>query len=302
MLTCTLQPLSAKSLPGELAAKNSALRLTPASPWQLELADDRCRLAREFQSAEGPGVVLFEQIAPGPRFDMILAGPDFARNRTGAWIYGGMRSDVEMVTIDPLEYDIAGYDHALALASIAIDDETVLEGADRGLTGTSIDPAAADLVERIVIQRSTTIISFETGNMKAAFEALNTCSRDLLGLWGLDAEDEVYHPARMPDASVYFSRLNHERATTPGSAGHDALLRVRAVISRDGSVSDCHHEYVLSSGGPQADVCEDIQEMQFEAATDAGGEPIASVFSLSMIMSKYDPWTADAHGGRWGRE
>jgi len=51
-----LYSLEAKPLPGELAEKDRAVRLEPSSPWQLELADDRCRLARRFDSANGPGV------------------------------------------------------------------------------------------------------------------------------------------------------------------------------------------------------------------------------------------------------
>jgi len=303
LLALPLQSLDAKPLPGELAGTERTVRLNPASPWQLQLADDRCRLARRFESTKGPGMVLIEQIAPGQRFDLTIAGPDFARARRGNWFYGGMRSDLEMVTINPLEYEIAGYDNAILLGGISIDDDLSPE-EDRQSRVAAVDPAAADLVERIVLQRSTTIVSFETGNMKAPLEALNACSHDLLLEWGLDAEaHSTYHrPPKMPDERLYFRRLHHKLTSTPGNEGHKSLLRVRAIVTSEGSVTNCHHEYALSSGGLEPDVCQDIKDMQFDPATDRDGKPMASVYSLSLTLSQYDPWTADAHGGRWGSD
>lgn len=187
------QPLNAKPLPGELAEKARAVRLEPTSPWQLEFADDRCRLARKFDSTEGPGMVLFEQIAPGQRFDLTVAGPDFARSRQGSWFYGGMRSDLEMEMIDPLEYGIAGYDNAITLAGIWIDDTLSSQEEHPQPAIAAIDTASADLVDRLVLQRSTTIVSFETGNMQAPFEALNACAQDLVLALGLPASAQQAH-------------------------------------------------------------------------------------------------------------
>lgn len=301
LLFLPTQSLDAKPLPGELAGKERAVRLEPASPWHLEFADDRCRLARRFDSPNGPGMVLFEQLAPGSRFDLTIAGPDFASSRQGSWFYGGMRSDLEMETISPLEYDIPGYENAITLGGVRIDDAISSPNGEGRSIIAAIDPASAGLVDRIVLQRSTTIVSFETGNMKAPFEALNACSQDLVLEWGLDANvHRAYRPPQMPDEKVYFTRLHHKLTTTPGNEGHKSLLRVRAIVASDGSVTDCHHEFALSSGGAEPDVCRDILEMQFEPATAPDGEPVASFYTLSLILSQFDPWTADAHGGRWG--
>lgn len=296
-------PLLAKPLPGELAEKDRALRMIPASPWQLDMADDRCRLARRFDSERGPGMVLFEQIAPGKQFDVTIAGPDFAKARQGSWFYAGMRSDLEMETIDPLEYDIPGYANAITLGGVWIDDARPSRGEVEGPASAAIDEASAGLVDRIVLQRSTTVVSFETRSLQAPFAALNSCTVDLLSLWGLDADaHQAYLPPRMPKEKAFFSRLHHKLTSTPGNEGHRSLLRVRAMIASDGGVTKCHYEYALSSGGLEPDVCSEIREMQFAPATDANGQPIASFYSLSVILSEFDPWTADAHGGRWGGE
>lgn len=284
-------PLVAKTLPGELAAKDRAVNLLPESPWQLDMAEDRCRLGRTFTSDNGPGMVLIEQLAPGQRFDITLAGPDFARARSGSWFYGGMRSDTSMVTINPLEFGIEGYENAILLGGVTIEETAFAEGAEADFVASAIDPEAAALVERIVLQRSTTIVSFETGSLEEAVRALNVCTNDLLTQWKLDREaHRSYRPATMPKEQAFFSRLHHELASAVGNEGHKALLRVRAFIETDGTVTGCEYEYSLSSGGREPDVCEDIRQMRFEPAISADGEAMASVYTRSKILSEHDLW------------
>lgn len=282
----------AKPLPGELAAKDRAILLSPISPWQLNVSDDRCSLARQFDGEEGPGLVLIEQLTPGGRFDLIVAGPDFARARLGSWFYGGMRSDLEMKTISPLEFRIAGYENAIAIGDATIERSPGRRSEDGEPIRAEVDPSAARQVDRIVLQRSTVIVSFETGNMGDAFKALNSCSRELLSVWELDETvHENYHPPQMPGEKVYFSRLNHELATAPDNVGHKSLLRVRAMVAKDGSVTSCYHEYHISSGGREPDVCADIREREFQPATTPQGEAIDSFFSRTIYLSSYDPWS-----------
>ena len=295
-------PLDARALPGELAAKKRAIIMMPDGEWRLEEGDDRCRLRRSFTSEKGPGIVLIEQIAPGQRFDLVVAGPDFARNHRGSWFYGGIRSDEEMETIDPLEYAIPGFENALALADMGIDDYLYTPGSKSKPVKAAIDLASAAKVERVVFQRSTVIVSFELGNMAEPVGALNDCLSKLLSEWGLDAAAyDAFTPPQMPDERVYYSRLHHALASKPSNAGHKSLLRVRALIGENGAVRSCLHEYSISSGGEKPDVCADIERMTFTPAKDSEGEPIASVYSRSLILSEFDPWTADSGGqGRWG--
>jgi len=182
-----------------------------------------------------------------------------------------------------------------------VDDVVSSKDRKRQLVKAEIDLQSGSLVNRIVLQRSTTIVSFETGNMKVPFESLNTCTRDLLSIWDLDeVAHKAHRPPELAGERVYFTRLHHNFTKAAGNRGHESLLRVRAIIAADGSVSNCHHEYALSSGAIKPDVCDDMREMQFEPATDLDGKPIASVYSRSIVLSRFSPWTADSHGGRWG--
>jgi hypothetical protein len=295
------QSSTAAPLPQELAGKKRAQRLSPVSNWQLEMGDHVCRLSRRFDSPAGPGFVMFEQHYPGPRFDLTLAAPDFAAARKGAFLYGGMRSDLGMVTIDALEFGMVGYAEAMTISEVRLDSGTNTDGKKHSFETAQIDASYVNQVERIVIQRSGTISSFELGKMHDAFNALNACTMDLLTSWGLDGQKHVeFNGARMPQASVYFARLSHFLANSPGNEGNQSLLRIRALVAKDGSVSDCYHEYVFSSGGLKPDVCQDIRAMRFEPATDASGMPMDSFWARSIKLSRYGAWNADASGGSWG--
>lgn len=290
--------VAAKNFPAEVAKKNGAVKLLPSTPWHLEMADDRCRLARKFGREEAPSLVAFEQIAPGRRFDLTVAGPDIGKLSVTGWKYRGLRSDREMATISPLAGEMKDFGTAWTMAGVSIAEHSGSSEAEH--IQPSIDPADARQVERIVIQQATNIVSFETGGMEAAFEALNACAKDLIPLWGLSLQThEAYKPPRMLSEKAYFSRLKHQFAKRAGVDGHKALLRVRVLVAADGSVTDCHFEYPLSTGGAQTDVCEDIRQMQFEAAENHSGDQMPSFYVKSIVMTPYSPWTADAHGGRW---
>lgn len=292
--------LTAADLPAETAAKRNAKLLAPITPWHLEVSDHGCRLARKFGTEEAPSLLSFEQNAPGHRFDLTMAGPDIGEVYGSGWTFLGMRSDREMYRANPLVGEFRDFGMALNFVGLSVATRSGQRNRRSGFIQPSIDPADAAEVQRVVLQRSTSIVSFETGNMKAAFEALNACSSDLIPTWGLSLEEHrEYKPPVLSDGDLYFSRLKHEFAEKSGAEGHKALLRVRALVATDGTVSDCRFEYSLSTGGMQPDVCEDIRQMRFEPASDAVGKPIASFFAKSVVLSPYSPWTADAHGGRW---
>lgn len=291
--------LSAKNTPAKAAERKSATILQPTSPWQLEMGDHICRLARKFGPDNAPGMVSFVQNAPGPRFDLTVAAPDFASLSTQAWTFYGLRSDRTMQQFNDFQASTRDFGPSIIMVGMSIADKST----DEDYTKARIEPDDANLVERIVILNAGTTVSFETGNMKAPLEALNACSQDLMESWGLSSEaHDGYEPPRMPNANLYLSRLKHTFAEESGSDGHRALVRFRALVGKDGRVTDCHFEYALKTGGQETDLCADIAKMQFEAASNSAGEPITSFYARSALLWPYSPWNVGADGGRWGSD
>ncbi|MGI8942932.1 MAG: hypothetical protein ACR2FJ_01610 [Qipengyuania sp.] len=56
-------------------AKEGPVVLAPTSSWQLDFAEENCRLARTFGSADDIWIVYFTQHGPSESFELTLAGP-----------------------------------------------------------------------------------------------------------------------------------------------------------------------------------------------------------------------------------
>lgn len=64
----------ALALAGQAAAADEPLVLKPTSNWQVDYAEDKCRLARKFGEGDTLTVVMFEQDGPSERFGMTFGG------------------------------------------------------------------------------------------------------------------------------------------------------------------------------------------------------------------------------------
>ncbi len=242
----------------------------------------------------GQVMLLIEQLAPSKRFDITFAAPDFARSRRGSWFYAGARNDLPVVVIDPIEYEKPGYGDAITLVDVSLASFGERRNDD-GLVKPHIDPGGAERVDRFVLQRSTRIVSFETGNMREPIEAMNICTQGLVAVLDLGEEAGDKHtPPLMPRERSYFQDLHHDFVSTPGNKGHEAVLRIRAIIAPDGSVEDCHHEYPLNTGGLLPDVCAIVSKMRFTPARSATGQAFRSVYAKVDLLIAF--WSADGRG------
>lgn len=74
----------ASSFTGTAAiARDETLVLKPSSKWQVDYADDSCRLARQFGDAEQTTVLIFDRYEPGDSFGMTVSGEPFSGTHNG---------------------------------------------------------------------------------------------------------------------------------------------------------------------------------------------------------------------------
>src|SRR3546814_10235975 len=64
------------------AADDAPVVLEPSSQWNVDFAEDRCRLARTFGGEGNRHILLFEQGGPTAAFGLTVAGPQFERFKT----------------------------------------------------------------------------------------------------------------------------------------------------------------------------------------------------------------------------
>ncbi len=266
--------------PADLASREGATRLDPLTPWNINFGENRCRLTRVFGSPEDRYLLMFEQAAPGGAFGLTVAGRAVERFKTAAKIDLGLERDEPMVEVERFgRGNVTDFGPALIFSSIAI-NEAPAEGA---LRPVSVDLEEAATIDRIVLRRAKLVLSIETGNMKEALGALNACSLDLLAQWGLDpAEHQSHVPPVWSNSETVISQI---QSTYPRSAlrrGEQAIFRMRVIVERDGSVSDCVMEESTVADTLQSPACKTMLSAKFEPARNAKGEPMRSFYATTI--------------------
>ena len=280
--------VQADDFPQEIAERSSTEKLQPIAPWNIEFGEDRCILSRMFEGESGRHLLYLDQTAPGEHFTLAMAGRQMRRFPRGTFTYFGMRKDVPMDGLglrqDGTIPDIgpAIILRHISLAGRAEDTEAVPPSA----AGISL-PAAAK-VDRVVIKLGSTGISFETGNLEAPVQALNTCTMDLLKTWGINPEQhQSYTPPVWIDSETTMQAM---RDRYPRSAIYQngfGAFQTLLVIEADGSVSDCR---VSNTEQPDVDptpACEELRKATFEPARDQNGLPMKSFFSGLLAFTNY---------------
>ncbi len=273
--------------PNAVAAREGANVLEPVSPWNIDYGENRCRLTRVYGATGDRHLLYFEQAAPSPSFGMTFAGSRVGRFLNARRIYIGMERDEEMQMRDRMRRgDIANVGPAVILTNYSI-GRSGPESAQRGrLAFAGIDLAEAATADRIVVRRGGRVLSFETGNMRAPFEALNTCTAKMLSDWGLNPEKhQAYVPPRWTNETQIARRLQSQYPSDALRSGEQGIFRLRVIVEVDGSVSDCHLEESTQTDRLESPACREMSRAQFEPARDAQGNPMRSFYGTTITYA-----------------
>ncbi|MDJ0641173.1 MAG: TonB family protein [Erythrobacter sp.] len=279
----------AQDLPPELANKKGATKLQPIAPWNIDFGDNRCRLSRLFGDAEKPHLVMIEQAAPRSEFGLTLAGPKLRKFPMGSWTYLGVLRDVPVASLTGEQYgEVDQIGKAIIFNSIDIGQPSEADEGLGQLTRPGLDLDQAGKIDRFVLKLGSTVVSFETGNMMPALQAMNVCTNDLLASWGLSPERHaLYHPAQWINRDDIAERISKDYPDSAKYRGEQGIMRMRVIVETDGSVSDCHIEASTEQDRLQSPACEKMGDAQFEPALDAQGNPIRSFHATTLFYSAY---------------
>lgn len=280
------------SLPHEVMAQDEAIVLEPLTPWNIDFGETRCRLSRLFGTSESRHILFFDQTAPNEKFGLTFAGPEAERFSRSARIQIGMRRDAPMRSMEMSgRGDIEGIGAALIFTSIAADtlaeetsdeDNEPSEGRDQ-LTFAGINLDDAELIDRLVVARGKKVLSVETGNMKDPFQALNLCTRDFLPRWGLDPDKhESYTPPNWTNVKLIAQRVQRSYPSSALRNGEDGIFRMRVIIEKDGSVSDCQIDNATVTEHLVSPACDEMRHADFEPARDKYGQPMRSFYATNI--------------------
>lgn len=249
--------------------------LQPTGKWTVEYADDLCVLSRTYGTADAP---LIFGIRPSPLSDsieIVLIQPNGG--------VGGVQTGSAKLVIRPGKAPIdASYTSTVAatdkprITKFAVPRDTLATFAD----ATSVDIALSGKAP----------LPFALSRMKAALNALSTCTDDLLRTWHIDPAEQSLVATR-PEAITALTQWITNDDWPSGllaRKGHGSMLIVW-LIDTDGRVKNCR--VVTSSGEPSADAaaCAAITKRgHYRPARDKDGNPIAIHSSRRIVWNVHD--------------
>ena len=273
--------------------------LEPASPWNVDYANDRCRLLRLFGPEGSRTALLIEQLEPSEDFDFTVAGPPFRQFRE--------RTDVRLQFGPNLAaFDrkfqagsFGEYDSAMSFGTINADLsnrlQTKLDGlgvtpdqtADVAATNKELAQAQGAQIDWIELRQATQRVKLRTGSLEGVFAALNTCTENLLQSWGVDSADfaSVATDAVLKNGEDVARRIQRDYPRAALAQGRMANFRLRLFIDPVGNVTDCRMLELSDGEGFDDTPCRImLKHARFDPALDDQGNAVAD---YDMVTLRY---------------
>lgn len=267
-------------------AQAEVVEIAPSSPWNVDFADDKCRLARVFGEGENRHLVFFEQYWPSGTVGLSVAGPSYKRFRSR------QRTDVRFfesqppLRTEPFTGSVGEYGPGVIHSSINIAYGKANSGNDDTQAGglTLLDTEHARQVAFVGLKQRGDEVRLLTGPLDEAFGVLNQCTLSLVADWGLDPEQQR-SATRMPKWTNEAALARRIQATYPSGAlnrGEQGIMRLRVIVNPQGRVEDCAIIKATETEKLESTACKVMQDAIFEPALDAVGQPMRSLYATTI--------------------
>lgn len=287
----------ALALVPSLANGADPIHLAPSTPWDVDYAENSCRLIRHFGTGKDETTFALESEGPGS-LDMVLVGrpleslseevparfvPLQSKPLKGLF---GRSSDKNLPmilysTVRLLPDDVVAADEKKAAdprahPGLRPPAESLAEQADRKARRREFI-ASTTAIE--VDARASRPVILDTGSMAAAVEAFDKCNRDSLRDWGVDPdlEERVARPVWSPNPAAWFDPDDYPRSMLALNRISD--VKVRALVDATGHVTKCTSLSHFQEPDFNRLVCETfIKKARFEPAELADGTKVPSYY------------------------
>lgn len=285
-----LLALVAASLVSQPALAAEPIVLKPASPWNVDFGEDKCRVSRLFGESTNRHILTFDQFAPSDNFGMMVAGAGFKS-------FGSLRkTELQFfaaqtpLVIEPFGGKAAEYGNALVLSAVNLAKGTNLwsekdKDSEKPVVGVpALDIDFAAQTEFVSLRQTGKQVSLMTGPLNEVFKVLNLCSEDLAKSWGIDVERHrtASKTARFVNDQVIARKIQSVYPTQALVQGEQAIVRMRVIISETGAIEDCAIIRATDNRLLESPACSYMQKAQFEPALDAEGKPMRSYYTSSI--------------------
>ena len=285
------------------------IKLAPTSAWNVNYADDSCRLARVFGDGKSRTFLLIDRFAPADAFQLTLASKLLTRTTAGSegWreitIRFGPGESEQIAAMRPASLQnlpaLIGSTVVLGFRPDPLAPGTEMPAAGNRSDGkqreapdvltpaAQVTPAREAAVNYLEIRgASKEPIVLDLGNMEKPMSALRTCVDELLTRWGVDVEAHksltrppipTGNPGRWVTSNDYPSSLV--------ARGIQGNIQFRLTVEADGKVSGCAIQQSTRPVEFDETVCRIMSKRaRFDPALDADGKPIKSYWRSSFAF------------------
>lgn len=268
------------------------LQLKQTSAWNVDYADDRCRLMRQFGEGDDKVFAIFDRYGPGERFRITIAGKPVktaVENGEATIKFGPVEGEQKLAFY---KGNLGEYPALVFQSQARIAPPTPLEQsaidqrkADEWIELASVGPERESAIRNLTITKPLrrTII-METGPMRKPLEALGLCIDNLMASWGIDVEKhklltQPVKPLTSPGRWI----VSTDYPVNMLSAGQPAIVEFRMSVGADGNPVSCHIQSTTRPKEFDKAVCGSLMERaRFAPALDVEGKPLASFYRNSV--------------------
>lgn len=264
------------------------LVLKQSSAWNVDYADDRCRLMRQFGADDDKVFAIFDRYGPGDRFRLTVAGKPVKTlilNGDLAIQFGPSEAEqeVEFYSGTTAEYPSLIIQKQIRVAPLSPAEKTQIDAApdDVWVDLPDIGPEREGAIRNLTVGKPLRQpVVMELGSMRKPFEALGKCVDNLMASWGIDVEKHkslsrgtkpLTSPAKWVVAQDYPVKMLR--------AGQPAIIEFRMSVAADGKATSCHIQSTTRPKEFDDAVCGSLmRRARFAPALDAEGKPLASYY------------------------
>ena len=280
-----------------LIAAAQPVRLQPSSPWDLDYAQDSCRLLRSFGEGPDKTLLLIESDAPG-QMDMVVFGKPVGGHAeevlakflpiAGAAIKGRPTKSVQ--TSDPaIFWPTARLLSEEAAAGIEKEEAERARHRYTRPPPLNLTEEAAKKAQRQAFAAGTTELEIdasyghpvilETGSLGEPIRMFDKCSQDSLKDWGVDPEVEarIVRPVWAPNPAQWFTSEDYPRDMM--LTGEQSEIKVRLLVDASGKPTKCTSLSHFKTPEAEKVVCDKfMSRAKFQPAELADGTKVPSYY------------------------
>ena len=270
--------------------------LQPSSPWNLDMGEHKCRIARLFGEGEDKTIFVIDQWDPSTTAQWTVAGPAFENYRNGrATVFefdtGGDSGEFEL-----LGSFFGEFGNAVQASSSFTAGEPLSDDGDEERDYLSdprslpaLDAKSAVGIEWLTVsQRGRTPVRLRLGSLEGPLAAMNVCMENLVEFWGFDLEEQR-RVASPPEVSNMPQVAREVAGRYPKSAlwrGAQADFHIRMTIDTQGKIENCVllSQTVADNFELSGHPCTAFERYaKIEPARDKTGQPIRTYLTNRIV-------------------